>query len=136
MCISSYFYCVLINKTFFCKTWLSLIFLEIVHFFILSCLSLNSLIFCPGKMLKMSLKVLECSGILNKNLSGHHVHISGTIHHVTVICGKHLLDDNIFRCFFYFFKILIFGVHRGVKGQKMVQNDKKLCLSCSISEEP
>ena len=81
-------------------------------------MSLNSLIFCPGKMLKMSLKVLECSGILNKNLSGHHVHISGTIHHVTVICGKHLLDDNIFRCFFYFFKILIFGVHRGVKGQK------------------
>ena len=44
--------------------------------------------------------------------------------------------------FLQFFIILIFWVHwggkegRGVKGQKMVQNDKKLCLSCSISQEP
>ena len=36
-------------------------------------------------------------------------------------------------CFFHFFKILIFWV---VKGQEMVQNDKKLCLPCSISQEP
>ena len=38
--------------------------------------------------------------------------------------------------FFIFFKILIFWIHRGVKGQKTVQNDKKLCLSRSISQEP
>ena len=38
--------------------------------------------------------------------------------------------------FFYFFKILIFRLHRGVKGQKMVQNDKKFCLLRSISQEP
>ena len=34
-------------------------------------MSLNSLLVCPRKMLKMSLKVLECPEILNKNLSGH-----------------------------------------------------------------
>ena len=38
--------------------------------------------------------------------------------------------------FFQFFKILIFQVVRGVKGQKMVQNDKKFCLSRFISQEP
>ena len=38
--------------------------------------------------------------------------------------------------FFYFFKILIFQVARGVKEQKMVQNDKKIFLSCLVSQEP
>ena len=39
-------------------------------------------------------------------------------------------------CFFSFFlNILIFWVHRGVKGQKTFRNDKKLCLLCSISKE-
>ena len=41
--------------------------------------------------------------------------------------------------FFIFFKILIFHVVRGVKGQKMVQNDKKAkncSLSRSISHQP
>ena len=37
---------------------------------------------------------------------------------------------------FCFFKILIFQVVNGVKGQKMVHNDKKLCPSRSISQEP
>ena len=42
--------------------------------------------------------------------------------------------------FFHFFKIFILWVVRvgegvDVKGQKMVQNDKKLCLLCSISQE-
>ena len=36
------------------------------------------------------------------------LHISGTIHHMTVVYGTHLWNDNIFRCFFHFFKILIF----------------------------
>ena len=35
-----------------------------------------------------------------------------------------------------FFKILIFQVVSGAKGQKMVQNDKKYCQSCLISQEP
>ena len=47
-------------------------------------------------------------------------------------------------CVYYFFKILIFCVVRmgvgdgggvGVKGQKIVQNVKKFCLSHSISQE-
>ena len=38
--------------------------------------------------------------------------------------------------FFHFFKILIFQAVKGVKGQKMLQNDKKFCLSHSISQEP
>ena len=37
--------------------------------------------------------------------------------------------------FFQFFKILIFQVVRGIKGQKLVQNDKNFCLSCFISQE-
>ena len=36
---------------------------------------------------------------------------------------------------FYFFKILIFGVVRVVKGQKAVQNDNKFCPSRSIYQE-
>ena len=42
------------------------------------------------------------------------------------------------RCFFHFFEILIIWVVRvegGIKGEKMVQNEKKFCLSCSISQE-
>ena len=35
-----------------------------------------------------------------------------------------------------FFKKLIFEVIRGVKGQKMAQNDKKFCLSRSVPQEP
>ena len=37
--------------------------------------------------------------------------------------------------FFIFLKILIFWVVRGVKGQKVVQNKKKLYLTCYISQE-
>ena len=38
---------------------------------------------------------------------------------------------------FLFFKNFDFlGFRRGVRGQKMVQNDKKLCPLCSISQEP
>ena len=40
------------------------------------------------------------------------------------------------QVFFQFFKILIFRAVRVVKEQKMAQNDKKVCLLHSISEEP
>ena len=36
---------------------------------------------------------------------------------------------------FLYFHNLIFWVHRGVKGQKTVQNDKKFCLLHSISQK-
>ena len=39
--------------------------------------------------------------------------------------GTHL-ENDIFRCFFRFFKSLIFRVVSGVKGQNMVQIDKKI----------
>ena len=38
--------------------------------------------------------------------------------------------------FFTFFKIFIFWVNKGVKRQKMTQNDEKFCLSNTISKEP
>ena len=47
------------------------------------------------------------------------------LHHMIFIYGM---------LFFIFFKILIFWVVREIKGQKMVQNDKKFCLL--ISQEP
>ena len=46
------------------------------------------------------------------------LHISGTIHCMIVIYGTHLKNDNIFRCFFHFFKILIFWVHSGEGGKR------------------
>ena len=40
-------------------------------------------------------------------------------------------------CFLHFFENLDFlGPWGGVKGQKAIQNDKKLCLLPSISQEP
>ena len=42
----------------------------------------------------------------------------------------------ISRCFFHFFKTLIFWVVMRVKGQKMVQNNKKFGPLCSISQKP
>ena len=61
--------------------------------------------------------------------------ISGTIYYVIIIYGTHVSSDNISRCFFHFFKILIFWVVRGIKVQKMVQNDKKYCPLRLISQK-
>ena len=63
------------------------------------------------------------------------LHISGTIHRMIVMYIKRV-ENGISRHFFHFFKILIFWVVRGVKGQKTVQNDKKFSLLQSISQEP
>ena len=38
--------------------------------------------------------------------------------------------------FFHFFKVLIFWTVSGVNGERKVQNEKKFCLSHSISQEP
>ena len=64
------------------------------------------------------------------------LHISETTHNMIFRYGTHVQSDNISRHFFLFFKILIFWVHREVKGQKTFQNDKNFCLLCSISQEP
>ena len=52
-------------------------------------------------------------------------------------CMEHMCNRIISLVFFVFFysKFLFFGVNSGVKGQKMAQNDKKLCLSYSIYQE-
>ena len=63
------------------------------------------------------------------------LHILGTIHHVVVIHGTHEKDD-ISRCVCHFFKILIFWIVKGLKGQKTVQNNKKFCPSRFIPQEP
>ena len=61
--------------------------------------------------------------------------ISETVDHMIFIYGTHVLKNNISRHFLHFFQILIFRVNSGVKGQKMAQNDKKICLSHSLSQE-
>ena len=71
----------------------------------------------------------------DKGILSFPLHISGSIHHMIVIFGTPVWNNDISRCFFHFFKILILWVVRWVKGQKMAQNDKKFCLSHSKSQE-
>ena len=54
-------------------------------------------------------------------------HISGTMHHIIFIYATLVKNDDISRAFSHIFKILIFQVISGVKGQKKAQNDKKFC---------
>ena len=62
----------------------------------------------------------------------HTIHISEIIHYLTIIFGTRESNGDTSRCFFHFFKILIFWV---VKGQKMLLNDEKVCQLHSISQE-
>ena len=64
------------------------------------------------------------------------LYISGTIPAMIVIYGTLVWNDNTSWQFSHFWKILIIWVVRGVKWQKMFQNDKKFHLSYSISQEP
>ena len=94
------------------------------------------------------------------------LHISGTIYHMTVIyvhICKMIISSSVFflSCsisqesyiiwllfmvqmwkmiispsVFFNFKILIFQVFRGLKGQKMAQNDKIFCLLHLIFQWP
>ena len=54
---------------------------------------------------------------------------------MTVIYG-HICKIIIFSGTFFIFLKFWFSGSKGVKGQKMVQNDKKFCLSRSRSQEP
>ena len=62
-------------------------------------------------------------------------HISGTVYRMIMIFGTLVWNDDISRLFFHFFEIFIFHAVRGVKGQKLAQNVKKLCLVHFISQE-
>ena len=52
-----------------------------------------------------------------------------------IIFDRYVYNDDIYWCIFHFFKILIFHFARGVKLQKMAQNDKKLCLCHFVCQE-
>ena len=62
--------------------------------------------------------------------------ISGTIHHMMVIFGTHVQNDDISGKFFSFFKILVFGFFRG-KGEKGKKWPKitNFSMFYSISQE-
>ena len=62
-------------------------------------------------------------------------HISGTVYRMIMIFGTLVWNDDISRLFFHFFEIFIFHAVRRVKGQKLAQNVKKLCLVHFISQE-
>ena len=63
------------------------------------------------------------------------LHISGTIHLMTIIYGTYLWN-NIFRCFFHFLKVLIFWVHKVVKGQKQSRMTKHSVCHASYLRNP
>ena len=52
---------------------------------------------------------------------------------MVMIFGALVENDDISRCCFQFFKILIFWVFRGGKWQKTVQNDKNMCVALDFS---
>ena len=76
-------------------------------------------------------------------LSVHPYICQSIVHHVIIIFGtmcKMMISPilfflHFFRHCFNFFKSLIFLVVKDVKGKKLVQNDKKLCVLCSIYQE-
>ena len=70
-----------------------------------------------------------------KNIVSFALHISGIMHHIIVIHSTLVWNNDISRQFFQFFKMLIFWVVGGVKGPNIVQNEEKLYLLCSISQE-
>ena len=52
---------------------------------------------------------------------------------MVMIFGTLVSNDDISRLCFLFFKILIFWVVSGLKGQKTIQNDKILSIMLHIS---
>ena len=93
-----------------------------------------------------------CSQVLFACMIYHtskHLHVCGCVHvwshvspekawtiHIRLSFVAHMCKMIISPGVFYFFKFLIFRVVKGVKGQKMVQNDKKFCPMHSSSQEP
>ena len=62
------------------------------------------------------------------------LHISGTIHHMIVIHGTHMENDNISRhFFFFFFKILGTLGGRGKKAKNGLKLQNILSVSLRIS---
>ena len=55
----------------------------------------------------------------------HTPYFTVTVHHVIIIFGTLVKNDDVSRCFFHFCQISIFQAVRGVKGKKIAQNEKK-----------
>ena len=72
------------------------------------------------------------------------LHVSEAIDHMIFIFGILMWNDDISMPFVVVVVVVVFSfsldfyisVVSGVKGQKMAKNDKKFCLSYSISQEP
>ena len=73
---------------------------------------------------------------MKKKILSVTLHISVTIHHMIVIYGTQVQNDNISSGFFCFFENLIFWVVMEAKRQKMIQNEKKFCSLRSTSQQP
>ena len=80
-------------------------------------------------------KIFVCGTLYFRN------HISYDLHLCYTCMYKRIISSSIF--FIFFSKIWFLGSLRGggkgggvLKGQKMTQNDKKFCLSHSVSQEP
>ena len=58
------------------------------------------------------------------------LHILGAIHHMIVIYGTHVCNDNISKPFLFIFGLL------GGKRAKNDQRDKEFCVSQSVSQQP
>ena len=66
------------------------------------------------------------------------LHIWVSIHHLIVFFVAKVWNDDISKCFFHFFRILVFWSVRGdgvVKGKKWPKMKKKKNLSHSVSKE-
>ena len=75
-----------------------------------------------GTPLFMSLFLSLCLLVVCQSVTHH---ISVTVHHVIIIFGTLVKNDDVSRCFFHFCQISIFQAVRGVKGKKIAQNEKK-----------
>ena len=86
-----------------------------------------------GTKLPKMAKISVCHTLYFRN------HISYDLHLWYTCMYKMIISPGIF--FIFFFKTLIFRIIRDVgrgveKGQNMAHNDKKSCLSHSVSQEP
>ena len=57
-------------------------------------------------------------------------HIPETVHHLIIIFGTHVQNDDFSKCFFG----LLWRMGGGLKREKIAQNEKQLHVSCAISQ--
>ena len=123
-------FCAFRNHAFMIFIYSTLVCITIISWSILHIL--NILIFWVVRRVKVQKIVQNDKKICLSHFMSHEPHIiwlSFVVHKFKVT-----ISPRAFSIFF--FKILIFRVVRGVKGQKMAQNDKKLCQLCLFISGP